>query len=83
MTASVSRASGPCWRSVSVITARCPSASTRWSPAVVTPGAVVCQVKERPGRTPLSQIKLMADDPVAVEAQAEEIKKRYTQYFRI
>ncbi|MBV8168458.1 MAG: extracellular solute-binding protein [Alphaproteobacteria bacterium] len=41
------------------------------------------QVKERPGRTPLSQIKLMADDPAAVEAHAEEIKKRYTQYFRI
>ncbi len=41
------------------------------------------QVKERPGRAPLSQIKLMADDPAAVESQAEEIKKRYTQYFRI
>jgi iron(III) transport system substrate-binding protein len=41
------------------------------------------QVKERPGRTPLSQLKLMVDDPAGVEAQAEEIKKRYTQYFRV
>ena len=41
------------------------------------------RAKERPGRTPLDQIKTMADDPEGVEAQAEEIKKRYTQYFRI
>jgi iron(III) transport system substrate-binding protein len=40
-------------------------------------------VKEKPGRTPLSEIKLMKDDPVAVEAQAEEIKTRYSQLFRI
>ena len=41
------------------------------------------QVKEKPGRKPLSEIKLMKDDPVAVEAQAEEIKARYTQLFRV
>jgi iron(III) transport system substrate-binding protein len=41
------------------------------------------QVKEKAGRTPLRDIKLMADDPVAVEKQSEEIKKRYTQIFRV
>jgi iron(III) transport system substrate-binding protein len=40
-------------------------------------------VKEKPGRTPLSAIKLMKDDPVAVEAQSEDIKTRYTKLFRI
>jgi iron(III) transport system substrate-binding protein len=40
-------------------------------------------VKEPPGRKPLSEITLMKDDPAAVEAQADEIKKRYTRYFRI
>jgi iron(III) transport system substrate-binding protein len=41
------------------------------------------QVKEKPGRTPLNQIKLMKDDPVAVEKQAEEIKARYTRIFKV
>jgi len=40
-------------------------------------------VKEKPGRKPLGEIKLMKDDPVAVEAQAEEIKTRYSQPFRV
>jgi iron(III) transport system substrate-binding protein len=40
-------------------------------------------VKEKPGRKALSEIKLMKDDPAAVEAQAEEIKTRYSQLFRI
>ena len=40
-------------------------------------------VKEKPGRKPLSEIKVMKDDPVAVEAQADEIKTRYSQLFRI
>ena len=40
-------------------------------------------VKEKAGRTPLSAIKLMKDDPAAVEAQSDEIKARYTQIFRI
>jgi iron(III) transport system substrate-binding protein len=39
--------------------------------------------KERPGRAPLSAIKLMQDDPAAVEAQSEEIKARYTRLFRV
>jgi iron(III) transport system substrate-binding protein len=40
-------------------------------------------VKDKPWRTPLSQIKLMKDDPAAVEQQAEEIKAKYAQYFRV
>ncbi len=40
-------------------------------------------VKEKSSRTPLKSIKVMRDDPAGVEAQAEELKKRYTQYFRI
>ncbi|MBI3512500.1 MAG: extracellular solute-binding protein [Proteobacteria bacterium] len=39
-------------------------------------------VKERPDRVPLKDIKVMKDDPAAVESQVEEIKRRYTQYFR-
>ncbi|MET0630676.1 MAG: extracellular solute-binding protein [Xanthobacteraceae bacterium] len=41
------------------------------------------QVTEKPGRTPLAKIKVMKDDPVAVEAQAEEIKARYSKYFGV
>ena len=40
-------------------------------------------VKEKPRRTPLSQIKLMKDDPMGVEAQSDEIKVRYSKIFRI
>jgi iron(III) transport system substrate-binding protein len=40
-------------------------------------------VKEKPGRTPLSAIKLMTSDPAAVEAQSEEIKARYTRIFGV
>jgi iron(III) transport system substrate-binding protein len=40
-------------------------------------------VKEKPGRAPLSQIKLMRDDPAAVEQQAEEIKAKYSLYFKV
>jgi iron(III) transport system substrate-binding protein len=39
--------------------------------------------KEKQGRTPLSQIKLMKDDAEAVEKESENIKKRYTQIFRV
>ena len=39
--------------------------------------------KEKPGRKPLSEIKLMKDDAVAVEKQSEDIKARYTQLFRV
>jgi iron(III) transport system substrate-binding protein len=41
------------------------------------------QVTEKPGRTPLAKIKVMKDDPVAVEAQAEQIKERYAKYFGV
>jgi iron(III) transport system substrate-binding protein len=37
--------------------------------------------KEKAGRTPLAQIKLMKEDPAAVEKQVEELKEKYTRYF--
>jgi iron(III) transport system substrate-binding protein len=40
-------------------------------------------VRPKAGRKPLSAIKLMRCDPVAVEAQAEEIKARYARIFRV
>ena len=40
-------------------------------------------VKAKPGRTPLSAIKLMKSDPAMVEAQSEEIKARYTRLFGV
>jgi len=39
--------------------------------------------KEKPGRKPLSQIKMMKDDAAAVERESENLKKRYTQIFRV
>jgi iron(III) transport system substrate-binding protein len=39
--------------------------------------------KEKPGRKSLSQIKLMKDDAVAVERDSEQIKKRYSEIFKI
>ncbi len=41
------------------------------------------QVKEKPGRRKLSELKLMRDDPAGVEKAAEEIKTRYAQLFKI
>ncbi len=38
-------------------------------------------VKDRPGRPPLSAIKLMHSDPDAVATQGEEVKARYSQIF--
>ena len=38
-------------------------------------------VKEPAGRVPLSQIKLLADDPVGMLPKVEEIKKKYTAIF--
>jgi iron(III) transport system substrate-binding protein len=40
-------------------------------------------VKEKPGRTPLSAIKLLKADPAAVLAQTEEIKARYAKIFGV
>src|SRR5262245_32736980 len=39
-------------------------------------------VKEKSGRRPLREIKLMNDDPVAIAEQSEYIQARYTQIFR-
>ena len=39
-------------------------------------------VKETDGRKPLSEIKLMKDDPAGVDKSVEEIKQRYTRYFK-
>lgn len=39
------------------------------------------EVKEKETRTPLSKIKLLYSDPVKLEPQIEEIKKKYEQYF--
>jgi iron(III) transport system substrate-binding protein len=41
------------------------------------------QTKEKPGWTPLKDIKTLKDDPVAVEQQAGAIKSRYTRIFRV
>jgi hypothetical protein len=38
-------------------------------------------VKEPADRTPLKDIKLLPDDPVAMLPQVAEIKKRYTAIF--
>jgi iron(III) transport system substrate-binding protein len=45
--------------------------------------SVHAQVKERPGRTPLSDLKLLKADPAAVLAATEEIKTRYSKIFRV
>ena len=39
--------------------------------------------KEKAGRTPLAKVKVMKDDPVAVEKESEAIKARYTQIFKV
>jgi iron(III) transport system substrate-binding protein len=40
-------------------------------------------VKERPGHTALSTIKLLRADPAEVQAQSEEIKARYAKLFGV
>jgi len=40
-------------------------------------------VRERAGRKPLDEIKLMREDPVAVEAQSDAIKARYSALFGV
>ncbi|HEX9465686.1 MAG TPA: extracellular solute-binding protein [Alphaproteobacteria bacterium] len=39
------------------------------------------QTREKPGHKPMSEIKLMKDDPEGVVSEVEEIKKRYAAYF--
>jgi len=41
------------------------------------------QIKDRTGRTPLSEIKTMKSDPAAVEQQSEAIKARYQKIFGV
>jgi iron(III) transport system substrate-binding protein len=41
------------------------------------------QTVEKPGIRPLRDIKLMKEDPEGVEKGAEEIKKRYSQIFKV
>jgi iron(III) transport system substrate-binding protein len=41
------------------------------------------QVKEKPGRTPLSEIKLLRAPPAEVLAQSEAIKARYSRIFGV
>jgi iron(III) transport system substrate-binding protein len=41
------------------------------------------QIKEKPGRVPLSALKLLKSDPAAVLAQSEEIKARYAKLFKV
>jgi iron(III) transport system substrate-binding protein len=38
---------------------------------------------EKPGIRPLKDIKLMKEDPAGVEKSADDIKKRYSQIFRV
>jgi iron(III) transport system substrate-binding protein len=41
------------------------------------------EVKEKEGRTPLKQIKVLYSDPAKLEPLMEDLKKRYEQYFGI
>ncbi len=41
------------------------------------------QVKPKPGRPVLSQVKTFKEDPAAVEQQADQIKAQYAKYFKV
>ncbi|HET7886053.1 MAG TPA: extracellular solute-binding protein [Bradyrhizobium sp.] len=41
------------------------------------------EVKPRAGQKPMSDVKMLKSDPVAVQAQSEEIKARYAKLFRV
>jgi iron(III) transport system substrate-binding protein len=41
------------------------------------------QTKEKEGRTPFKNIKVMKDDPAAVEKMSDEIKAHYSKLFRV
>jgi iron(III) transport system substrate-binding protein len=41
------------------------------------------EVKPRAGQKPMSELKMLKSDPVAVQAQSEEIKARYAKLFRV
>jgi len=41
------------------------------------------QTQEKAGRTPFKDIKVMKDDPVAVEKMSDEIKQHYSKIFKV
>src|ERR1700742_580124 len=41
------------------------------------------QVKPRAGQKPMSEVKMLKSDPLAVQAQSEELKARYAKVFRV
>jgi iron(III) transport system substrate-binding protein len=41
------------------------------------------QTKEKAGRTPFKDIKVMKDDPAAVEKMSDEIKQHYVKLFHV
>ena len=41
------------------------------------------QTKEKAGRTPFKNIKVMKDDPAAVEKMSDEIKQHYSKLFKV
>ncbi len=45
--------------------------------------SVHTQVKDKPGRTPLSSIKIMNKNPEGLIVRMEEIKTRYSKYFGV
>ena len=45
--------------------------------------SVHAQVTSKPGRRRLADIKLMKEDPAAMEAMSEEIKQRYAKLFKV
>ena len=45
--------------------------------------SVHAQVQSKPGRRKISDIKLLKEDAVGVEAMTEEIKTRYARLFRV
>jgi len=40
-------------------------------------------VKDKPGRTPMKDIKVMKDDAAAVERESEKIKQQYVRFFKV
>ncbi|MEI9805154.1 MAG: extracellular solute-binding protein [Pseudolabrys sp.] len=45
--------------------------------------SVHSQTKDKPGRTPFKDIKVMKDDPAGVEAASDEIKQKYSKIFKV
>ena len=41
------------------------------------------QTKDKPGRTPFKDVKVMKDDPAGVEAMSDEIKQKYSKIFKV